>query len=122
MSEESRFQDTFESLKSILAENADEMVLVKNEPDDFHLDTRYIMKNKQPMFFGAVRITKNYVSYHLMPVYVFSELLSDISPGLKRRMQGKSCFNFKTPDQELFKELAELTAAGYRRYEEAGYV
>ena len=30
MSEESRFQDTFESLKSILAENADEMVLVKN--------------------------------------------------------------------------------------------
>ncbi len=122
MSEESRFQDTFESLKSILAENADEMVLVKNEPDDFHLDTRYIMKNKQPMFFGAVRITKNYVSYHLMPVYVFSELLSGISPGLKRRMQGKSCFNFKTPDQELFKELAELTAAGYRRYEEAGYV
>lgn len=122
MSEESRFQDTFESLKSILAENADEMVLVKNEPDDFHLDTKYIMKNKQPMFFGAVRITKNYVSYHLMPVYVFSELLSGISPGLKRRMQGKSCFNFKTPDQTLFRELAELTAAGYRRYKEAGYV
>ncbi len=122
MSEESRFQDTFESLKSILAENADEMVFVKNEPDDFHLDTRYIMKNKQPMFFGAVRITKNYVSYHLMPVYVFSELLSGISPDLKRRMQGKSCFNFKTPDQALFKELAELTAAGYRRYQEVGYV
>lgn len=122
MSEESRFQDTFESLKSILAENADEMVFVKNEPDDFHLNTRYIMKNKQPMFFGAVRITKNYVSYHLMPVYVFSELLSGISPGLKQRMQGKSCFNFKTPDQTLFRELAELTAAGYRRYKEAGYV
>lgn len=122
MSEESRFQDTFESLKSILAENADEMVFVKNEPDDFHLNTRYIMKNKQPMFFGAVRITKNYVSYHLMPIYVFSELLSGISPDLKRRMQGKSCFNFKTPDQTLFRELAELTAAGYRRYKEAGYV
>ncbi len=122
MSEDSRFQDTFESLKSILAEYADEMVFVKNEPDDFHLDTKYIMKNKQLMFFGAVRITKNYVSYHLMPVYVFSELLSGISPDLKRRMQGKSCFNFKTPDQELFKELAELTVAGYRRYKEAGYV
>ncbi len=122
MSEDSRFQDTFESLKSILAEYADEMVFVKNEPDDFHLDTKYTMKNKQLMFFGAVRITKNYVSYHLMPVYVFSELLSGISPDLKRRMQGKSCFNFKTPDQELFKELAELTVAGYRRYKEAGYV
>jgi len=122
MSEDSRFQDAFESLKSILAEYSGEMVLVKNEPGNFHLDTKYIMKNKQPMFFGAVRITKNYVSYHLMPVYVFSELLSGISPELRRRMQGKSCFNFKSTDQELFKELAELTAAGYRRYQEAGYV
>lgn len=122
MSEDSGMQNAFESLKSILAEFAGEMVLVKNEPRSFHLDTKYIMNNKQPMFFGAVRITKSYVSYHLMPVYVFSELLSGISPELKRRMQGKSCFNFKSPDRELFEELAELTAAGYRRYKEAGYV
>lgn len=122
MSGDSRFENAFESLKSILAEFSSEMVLVKNEPGSFHLDTKYIMKNKKPMFFGAVRITKSYVSYHLMPVYVFSELLSDISPELKRRMQGKSCFNFKSSDQELFRELAELTAAGYRRYKEAGYV
>ncbi len=122
MSEDSRFQEAFESLKSILSEHTGEMVFVKNEPGDFHIDTKYIMKNKKPMFFGAVRITKSYVSYHLMPVYVFSELLSDISPELKRRMQGKSCFNFKSSDQELFRELAELTAAGYRRYKEAGYV
>ena len=122
MSKDSGFQDAFKSLKNILAEFAGNMVFVKNAPGDFHIDTRYIMKNKQPMFFGAVRITKNYVSYHLMPVYVFPELLSGISPELMRRMQGKSCFNFKSPDQELFKELAELTAAGYRRYKEAGYV
>ncbi|MCZ6536340.1 MAG: hypothetical protein O7C03_01995 [Gammaproteobacteria bacterium] len=122
MSGDSRFENAFESLKSILTEFSGEMVLVKNEPGSFHLDTKYIMKNKKPMFFGAVRITKSYVSYHLMPVYVFSELLSDISPELKRRMQGKSCFNFKSSDQELFRELAELTAAGYRRYKEAGYV
>ncbi|MCH9027268.1 MAG: hypothetical protein IIA05_09155 [Proteobacteria bacterium] len=122
MSEGTRFQDVFENLKNIMTEFAGELVLVKNEPGNFHLDTKYIMKNKQPMFFGAVRITKSYVSYHLMPVYVFSELLSGISPELKRRMQGKSCFNFKSPDQELFRELAELTTAGYRRYKEAGYV
>ena len=122
MSGDSRFENAFESLKSILAEFSGEMVLVKNEPGSFHIDTKYIMKNKKPMFFGAVRITKSYVSYHLMPVYVFSELLSDISPELKRRMQGKSCFNFKSSDQELFRELAELTVAGYRRYKEAGYV
>ena len=84
MSESSRFQDVFENLKNIMTEFAGELVLVKNEPDDFHLDTKYVMRNKQPMFFGAVRITKNYVSYHLMPVYVFSELLSGFRLGLNR--------------------------------------
>ena len=74
------------------------------------------------MFFGAVQIKKNYVAYHLMPVYVFPGLLSGISPELGRRMQGKSCFNFKAADQALFHELEQLTAAGYQRYKEAGYI
>jgi len=80
------------------------------------------MKNGQPLFFGAVNIKKNYVSYHHMPVYVFPELLDEISPELKKRMQGKSCFNFKKPDSELFKELESLTKLGYEKYQEAGYV
>lgn len=122
MGEDSRFQNVFERLKSILAEFSGELVCAKNEPDDFYLNTNHIMKNKKPMFFGAVQIKKSYVTYHLMPVYVFPELLSNISPELRHRMQGKSCFNFKTSDHELFRELAELTAAGYQRYKEADYV
>jgi len=39
-----------------------------------------------------------------------------MSPELKRRMQGKSCFNFKTVDEKLFKELAKLTKAGAKRF------
>ena len=70
----------------------------------------------------AVQIKKNYVAYHLMPVYVFPELLSGISPELGHRMQGKSCFNFKATDQTLFRELEQITAAGYQRYKEAGYI
>jgi len=35
---------------------------------------------------------------------------------LKKRMQGKSCFNFKTVDDKLFRELARLTDKGYRRF------
>jgi hypothetical protein len=31
-------------------------------------------------------------------------------------MQGKSCFNFKKVEPELFKELAELTRQGAERY------
>jgi len=39
-----------------------------------------------------------------------------MSPELKRRMQGKSCFNFKEIDEKLFKELARLTKAGAAKF------
>jgi hypothetical protein len=74
--------------------------------------------NGKPSWFGAVTTGKAYVSYHLIAVYAFPDLLNDISPELKKRMQGKSCFNFKAVDEELFKELASLTEASYKRCKE----
>ncbi|MEM9003427.1 MAG: hypothetical protein AAGE59_07875 [Cyanobacteria bacterium P01_F01_bin.86] len=114
--------DIFEQLKSILDGYTGELTCVKDDPGDFYLDTKHIMKNKQPLFFGSVQIKKNYVSYYLMPVYVFPDLLENISPELKRRMQGKSCFNFKSVDPTLFAALAQLTEAGYQRYKTARYI
>ena len=74
------------------------------------------------MWFGAVRMGKSYVSYHLMPVYVFPDLLDDLSPGLKKRMQGKSCFNFTHTDEMLFQELERLTNRSHTRYQEEGFL
>jgi hypothetical protein len=74
------------------------------------------------VWFGAVRIGKRYVSYYLMPVYAFPDLLDGISPELKKRMQGKSCFNFTREDEQLFAELAELTERGYQRYRQEKWV
>ncbi|MBI5878986.1 MAG: hypothetical protein HZB53_15150 [Chloroflexi bacterium] len=71
------------------------------------------------IWFGAVRKGKAYVSYHLMPVYACPDLLDDLSPELKKHMQGKSCFNFKRADPALFKELAALTKRGYQRFRKA---
>ncbi len=68
------------------------------------------------VWFGAVQTRKNYVSYHLMAVYAFPDLFDDLSPELKKHMQGKSCFNFKVADDKLFKELARLTDRSYRRF------
>ena len=44
-----------------------------------------------------------------------------ISPELKKRMQGKSCFNFKDVDEKLFKELAALTEISYKRLKEVTF-
>jgi hypothetical protein len=68
------------------------------------------------MFFGAVMTGKAYVSYHLMPLYACPELTATISPELKKRMQGKSCFNFREPDSALFAQLGDLTKAGLEKY------
>lgn len=67
------------------------------------------VKKGERMWFGGVREGKAYVSYHLMPVYTHAALAAKISPALRKRMQGKSCFNFKVADEALFEELAALT-------------
>ena len=61
----------------------------------------------------GTRLGKRYVSYYLMPVYVQPSLLDDISPELRRRMQGKSCFNFAKVDEPLLAELEALTKKSY---------
>ena len=57
-----------------------------------------------------------------MPVYVKPELLDGLSPELKARMQGKSCFNFTVAEKPLLRELAGLTKAAFASYQEQGFV
>jgi hypothetical protein len=116
------FAVTFQALKAVLQPLEPMLVKVHDQADNYYLDTAHIQKNKQPLYFGSVRIGGRYVSFHLMPVYIFPELLDGVSDGLKRRMQGKSCFNFTTADPDLLAELTVLTNRGFARYREAGYV
>jgi len=51
-----------------------------------------------------------------MPAYACADVRDAISPELKKRMQGKSCFNFSNTDEKLFKELAKLTKIGFKRF------
>jgi len=112
----------FKELKKMMACYEDSLVCKSDILGDYHLDTRHIMENKKPLYFGSVKTNKNYVSYHLMPVYVQPSLLDNISSKLKKRMQGKSCFNFKAIDAELFAELESLTLAVFQYYEREGYI
>jgi hypothetical protein len=116
------FAAVFARLKAILEPYAKKCDVLHNTSDNYYLNTRYIMKNKQPLFFAAVRKGKAYVSFHLMPVYACSELVNGMSPELKRRMQGKSCFNFKSVDEKVFKELAALTKAGFARFNDEKFI
>lgn len=110
------FSIVFEQLKKILKPYEPGLTITADTSHSYSLDGPYSEKWKKVLFFGAAQIKKNYVSFYLMPVYMYPELLKDISPELKKRMQGKSCFNFKKVEPELFQELAELTRHGAEKF------
>jgi hypothetical protein len=110
------FPIVFKQLKNILQPYARNLTITADTSKGYSLDGPYSEKWKKVIFFGAAQIQKNYVSFYLMAVYMYPELLKDISPELKKRMQGKSCFNFRKVEPELFKELADLTRKGVEKF------
>ena len=116
------FAPLFEGLRGIMLPYARKLDCKIDRDDELYVDTRHMLENKKPLWFGGVQIKKRYVSYHLMPVYLNPTLLEGVSPALMKRMQGKSCFNFTHAEASLFRELAELTEAGFNDYRKQGYV
>jgi len=122
MANKTDLQPVFERLKKILAPYQPKMDLAQDSSTMYMLNTRFLLKKNYPLMFAGVRLGKNYVSYHLFSVYTTPSDAQTISPELKKRMQGKSCFNFTTVDERLFKELEKLTKAGAKRFSDAKFV
>ena len=116
------FPAVFDQLKAILKPYEPRLSVTADGSEGYSLDTHQIGPNKKPMFFGAAVIKKNYVSFHLMPVYVHPELLEGISDSLRKRMQGKSCFNFKALDEDTLAELRQLTERSFETFRTDGLV
>ena len=112
------FEGVFEALKTIMKKHERTLKVLKDEAQEYTLVTKSKSNRGQPMWFGSVRAGKAYVSYHLMPLYFNPPMNAMVSASLKKRMQGKTCFNFKSIDKELFAELKTLTQAGIDCYRE----
>ena len=122
MPKEKDFNQVFQGLKAIMEPFEKELVLKTNESDNYYLDTHHKRKDGYVEAFGGVQVKKNYVSYHLMPVYAYPRLLETLSPELKKRMQGKSCFNFTKIEANTLKELKNLTKKGFEEFKKAKVV
>src|SRR5262245_29687360 len=117
------FNAVFSILKPVLSKHANRLAVKTDTPDEYSLVTRtsspFPQHKGQPMWFGAVRKGKAYVSIHLMPLYMNDAIARSVSPELRERMQGKTCFNFKAPPvAALLEELARLTEAGLTSWNE----
>lgn len=106
------FQAVFDGLKAMLTPYASRLKLVHDTDNYYCLETKENVWRGKPCMFAAVRKGKAYVSYYLMTVYMDKNFGKKMSKELEKRRQGKSCFNFTAPDEQLFAELKELTDAG----------
>jgi hypothetical protein len=109
----SDFDAVFQRLRGILEPYGRRLHVIDDSHGGYSIDMAPEGERNPTTWFAGVRRGKAYVSYYLMPVYVEPSLLDDVSPELRKRMQGKSCFNFRSVDEALMTELAELTRRGY---------
>jgi hypothetical protein len=115
----SEFEAVYRALRRILKPYDKKVQIVKDEPGDYLSQSKSVRYRGKPVMFVAIT-TKSYVAFHLFPVYMFPKLLNGVSHGLKKRMQGKACWNFKTSDDALFEELAGLVNSSFERFADLG--
>jgi hypothetical protein len=121
------FHAVFAALKPVFAGVSARLSVAADSGVEYSLETRapspFPQHKGRPLHFGAVRMGKAYVSVHLMPIYMSPPLIKRISPALRRRMQGKSCFNFTTvPSAGEMADLRALVDGGLAEWAEKGWL
>jgi hypothetical protein len=116
------FNAVFAELRKILEPYAPKMRVMEDKPGRYTLIAGYSEKLEKDIWFASTVVHKSYVSFYLMPIYMNEPLKATLSPALKKHMQGKACFNFKTMEPELFGELTTLTKKGCTHFRKEGYV
>ena len=96
----------FDTLTALLRPYAGRMRVKRDDAQELYLEeTR---SGTKPQLFAAVQIKKSYVALHAFALYLHPEWVADLSDPLRKRMQGKSCFNFRPSDDIPVPELTAL--------------
>jgi len=104
------FAAVHDRLRAILMAHRGDLVVTKDGPGGMAIEVPGL-EGKPRGYVAGTRFGKSYVSFYLMPVYATPDLVESMSPELRKRMQGKACFNFTKVDEPLLAELDALTAS-----------
>ena len=110
------FAPVFSALRQLLESHLGYLAVQTDKPGNYHLEAPSILHRKKPLYFAGIRTNKNYVSFHLLYLYYNPAANKALSPALKKRMQGKACFNFTAVDEDCFAELGRLIGDGLKIY------
>lgn len=121
------FDAVFSELRAILTRHASTLTVSDDVPNRYCLEAPIgpaTLKSwggkvkRKTIPIAWTEIGKAYVSFHLMGLEAGA---GAISPALKARLQGKTCFNFSHRDAALFEELEAVTAHSIAALRKAGY-
>jgi hypothetical protein len=105
---EQDLRNIYAELRGLLHKAVGKRNVVIDTDAHYYVNEREPDAKGKPLFCCSVKIGSGKVQLHLMPIYSNPEWLSGVSDALKKRMQGKSCFNFAKHDAVLFNELGAL--------------
>lgn len=75
---------------------------------------------KKHDWFAFVKPGPKHVSFFLLPIHTWPDLLEGLSSALAKRVTGASCLTFAAIDEAQATELEGLVARAYERYAAAG--
>ena len=116
----------FAEVKGLLDPYAQRLTTRRDEPGYFDLwsekDIEIDGRRRAEVFFCGLIIQKSYVGFYFMPLYADQERSLVFGPDLLATLKGKSCFHLKQMTPALREQLVGALAAGWRMYEERGWV
>ncbi len=84
----------FAALRKLLEPFKGDIIVETDKPNNYHTAMPTLLHRGKPLYFAGVKTGKNYVSYHLLPVYYNPDLNKQISAELKKPQTGHGMFQF----------------------------
>ena len=116
----------FAEVKRLLDPYVQRLTVRKDEPGYFDLwsekDIVIDGRRRTDVCFCGVVIQKSYVGFYFMPLYADDDLSSVFGPDLLATLKGKSCFHIKGMTPQLKLQIVAALDAGWRLYEDRGWV
>lgn len=116
----------FAEVKRLLMPYAARLTARRDEPGYFDLwsEKEVVVSGRRraEVFFAGAIVQKSFVGFYFMPLYADDDLSRGFGPELLATLKGKSCFHLKRMTPELRAQIEAALAAGWRLYEERGWV
>ena len=116
----------FAEVRALLEPYAESLTALHDEPGYYDLwseqDVVIDGREHKAVYFAGLIVQKRHVGLYFMPVYAQRDLTAVFGPELLATLKGTSCFHLRKLTPELRDQIAAALAAGYRLYEERGWV